>query len=442
MKVAILGLGYVGTVTAACLADRGHEVIGVDVDAGKVEAVNAARCPVVEPGLDALLEKAVAAGALRATTDLSTAVRDSDVSIVCVGTPSAASGATDISYVERVVTDIGTALLERQGRHVVVIRSTVPPGTVAGALEPALEVACPGRLGRDVHVAMCPEFLREGSGVADFYDPPFVVLGGTTEATDPLRELFAFLDAPTHVVPVPIAEGLKLSCNAFHALKVTFANEVSRLYRHLGVDAREVMELFVQDTVLNVSAAYLRPGFAFGGSCLPKDVRSLVHLGRVHAVDLPVLSSVLPSNELIIRELADRIVNRVDEMGGTNRRVALLGLAFKAATDDLRESPNVELAERLIGKGIDLRISDPVVNPNRLRGANLRTINQRLPHLGRVLLDSPEEALRDCPIAVVSSAAPQVADAILAARPAAVFDLTGRLGAAVESLPGYEGVGW
>jgi GDP-mannose 6-dehydrogenase len=309
-------------------------------------------------------------------------------------------------------------------------------------LEPTLEAACPGRLGRDVHVAMCPEFLREGSGVADFFAPPFVVLGGTPRATQPLRELFDFLDAPVHEVPVPVAESLKLSCNAFHALKVTFANELSRLYRCVGVDAREVMELFVQDTVLNVSPAYLRPGFAFGGSCLPKDVRSLMHLGRVNAVDLPVLSGVLPSNELVIRELADRVVARVDEIGGPDRRVALLGLAFKAATDDLRESPNVELAERLIGKGIDIRINDPVVNPKRLRGANLRTMQERLPHLNRVLCDSPAEALRDCPVAVVSSTAPQVASAVLAAAPAAVFDLTGRLGATVESLPGYEGVGW
>jgi GDP-mannose 6-dehydrogenase len=201
------------------------------------------------------------------------------------------------------------------------------------------------------------------------------------------------------------------------------------------------MDLFVRDTVLNVSPAYLRPGFAFGGSCLPKDVRSLMHLGRMHSVDLPVLGGVLPSNELVVRELADRVVARVDEIGG-DRRVALLGLAFKAATDDLRESPNVELAERLIGKGIDLRINDPVVNPHRLRGANLRTMNERLPHLSRVLFDSPAEALRDCPVVVVSSAAPQVATAVLDAAPAAVFDLTGRLGEAIEALPGYEGVGW
>jgi GDP-mannose 6-dehydrogenase len=442
MKVAILGLGYVGTVTATCLADRGHDVIGVDVDAGKVESLAAGRSPVVEPGLDSLLEKAVAAGTLTATTDLPAAVRAAQVSLVCVGTPSAANGSTDVTYVERVVADIGAALRGRAGSHVVVVRSTVPPGTVAGVLEPALEAACPGRLGRDVHVAMCPEFLREGCGVADFFAPPFVVLGGTRQATKPLRELFEFLDAPVHEVPVPVAESLKLSCNAFHALKVTFANELARLYRCVGVDARDVMDLFVQDTVLNVSPAYLRPGFAFGGSCLPKDVRSLMHLGRMHSVDLPVLGGVLPSNELVIRELADRVVARVDEIGGPNRRVALLGLAFKAATDDLRESPNVELAERLIGKGIDLRINDPVVNPQRLRGANLRTINERLPHLGRVLYDSPAQALRDCPVAVVSSAAPQVASAVLAAAPAAVFDLTGRLGATVESLPGYEGVGW
>jgi GDP-mannose 6-dehydrogenase len=440
MKVAVLGLGYVGTVTATCLADRGHDVVGVDVDPAKVEAVNAGRAPVVEPGLEPLMERAVASGFLRATTDLTSAVETAEVSLVCVGTPSAANGSTDLTHVQRVVADIGAALRRREGSHVVVIRSTVPPGTVA-ALAPTLEAACPGRLHHDIHLAMCPEFLREGSGVADFFAPPFVVLGGSPGATQPLRELLDFIDAPVHVVPVPIAESLKLSCNAFHALKVTFANELSRLYRCLGVDAREVMDLFVQDTVLNVSPAYLRPGFAFGGSCLPKDVRSLLHLSRAHAVDLPVLGGVLPSNELVIRELADRVVRRVDEIGGP-RRVALLGLAFKAATDDLRESPNVELAERLIGKGIDLRINDPVVNPQLLRGANLRTVNERLPHLARALHDTPLDALHECQVAVVSNATPQVTSAVLATRPAAVFDLTGRLGGAVESLPGYEGLGW
>jgi GDP-mannose 6-dehydrogenase len=442
MKVAVLGLGYVGAVSATCLADRGHEVIGVDVDPDKVQALNAGQCPVVEPGLDPLTAKAVATGALRATGDLAEALREATVSLVCVGTPSAANGATDVSYVRRVIADIGTVLRDRPGPHVVVIRSTVPPGTVAGVLAPALEETCRGRLGRDVHLAMCPEFLREGCGVADFFDPPFVVLGGEPAATGPLRELFGFVDAPVHEVPVSVAESLKLSCNAFHALKVTFANELARLYRCVGVDSREVMELFVQDTVLNVSPAYLRPGFAFGGSCLPKDVRSLLHLSRVHSVDLPVLAGVLPSNEVVVRDLADRVVRRVDEVGGADRRVALLGLAFKAATDDLRESPNVELAERLIGKGIDLRINDPVVNPARLRGANLRTVNERLPHLGRVLCETPEQALDGAPVVVVSTAAAAVTAAVVTARPAAVFDLTGRLGAAVEALPGYEGIGW
>jgi GDP-mannose 6-dehydrogenase len=291
--------------------------------------------------------------------------------------------------------------------------------------------------------AMCPEFLREGTSVEDFFNAPLMVIGTSDPVVaETVTSLFGFLDQAARVVEPRTAESLKYACNAFHATKVSFANEMARLLRRVGVDSREVMSLFVEDQVLNISPAYLRPGFAFGGSCLPKDVRSLLHLSRVHSVDLPVLAGVLPSNEVVVRDLADRVVRRVDEVGGADRRVALLGLAFKAATDDLRESPNVELAERLIGKGIDLRINDPVVNPARLRGANLRTVNERLPHLGRVLCETPEQALDGAPVVVVSTAAAAVTAAVVAARPAAVFDLTGRLGAAVEALPGYEGIGW
>jgi GDP-mannose 6-dehydrogenase len=278
--------------------------------------------------------------------------------------------------------------------------------------------------------------------VADFFTPPFLVIGGTPEASAAVRELFGFLHCSVHVVPIRAAESIKYACNAFHALKVSFTNELSRLYRLLGVDSREVMGVFVQDYELNISPAYLRPGFAFGGSCLPKDLRSLLYLARMNSVDLPVLQGALASNEMLIRDLADRVVRCVEGNGMTNRRVALLGLSFKHQTDDLRESPSVTLAEILIGKGIDVRIHDPVVNPVQLRGANLRYVQSRLPHLQKLLHGDAAHALEDAHVAVVSTDDPDVVSAVVRLRPRNVFDLHGQLGAGVEALEGYQGVGW
>ena len=440
--MTLFGLGYVGAVTAACLAARGHDVVGVDTDPGKVDALNAGRSPVIEPGLDKLLVEAVASGALRATERATDGVASADVSLVCVGTPSNSHGGTELSQVSRVVGEIGAALAGSDCSHTVVIRSTVPPGTVDDIVIPRLEASSGRTVGTDLQVAMCPEFLREGSSVADFFGPPFLVIGGTAEATKPVRELFGFLDCPVHVVPIRVAESVKYACNAFHALKVSFTNELSRLYRTLDVDAREVMDVFVQDRQLNISPAYLRPGFAFGGSCLPKDLRSLLHLARMSSVDLPVLEATLASNERVARDLADRVLGRVEEAEDADRRVALLGLSFKHQTDDLRESPNVALAEMLIGKGLDVRIHDPVVNPAQLRGANLRYVQSRLPHLHRVLHDDAHQALKGADVAVVSTADPDVVSAVVRANPRTVFDLHGRLGASFEALDGYEGVGW
>ncbi|HEY2830797.1 MAG TPA: nucleotide sugar dehydrogenase [Sporichthyaceae bacterium] len=441
MNIAVLGLGYVGTVTAACLAVKGHRVIGVDVDAGKVNALADGRPPVIEPRLDAIVALAVESDRLRASTVAADAVADADITVVCVGTPSAIDGSTDLAQLSRAVGEVGEALRGRSRPHTVVIRSTVPPGTISDVVAPLLTQRSGRTLGADLHVASCPEFLREGSGVADFFDPPFLVVGGEEAAAAAVRELFHFLPCDTYHVPLGVAEGLKYSCNAFHALKVAFANELASLYRRLGVDARQVMELFVKDTVLNVSPAYLRPGFAFGGSCLPKDVRSLMYLARSTSTDLPVLDAVLASNDHLVRDLAERVVRRVEELGH-NRRVALLGLSFKAATDDLRESPNVALAELLIGKGLELRIHDPVVNPRRLTGANLRQVEARLPHLHRVLYDSPAEAVDGCSVIIVSNADPAGLGAVAAAGAGCVFDLNGRLGPRIEALPGYEGIGW
>jgi GDP-mannose 6-dehydrogenase len=322
------------------------------------------------------------------------------------------------------------------GSHSVVIRSTVPPGTVDKHVAPALERGLNG-VGLRFGAAMCPEFLREGSGISDFYAPSLVIAGtADSEVAAAVTELFGFLAQPVQVVPPRVAESLKYACNAFHATKVSFANEVARLLRLLDVDSRQVMDLFCQDDVLNISPRYLRPGFAFGGSCLPKDLRSLLYMARLNGADLPLLSATLTTNELSISEVIDRVIAH------NARAVALFGLSFKASTDDLRESPNVELAERLIGKGFDVRIYDQVVNPSRLVGANLRYINARLPHLRRLLADQPEDALTGADVAIVSAAGSEVVGALLKSPPLHLIDLSGRLGAGVEALAGYEGLGW
>jgi GDP-mannose 6-dehydrogenase len=436
MKVAVIGLGYVGTVTAACLAANGHDVWGVDVDAAKVEEIRAGRSPVAEPGLDAIVARSVADGSLHATTSSAEAVAGAELSLVCVGTPSTNRGAADMTYIRRAVADIAAALAGpgAAGPHSVIIRSTVPPGTVEELVVPLLTRLDGSAI---AGAGMCPEFLREGSGVADFYAPPMIVVGTADPVVaDAVTRLLGFLSQPVQVVGVRTAEALKYACNAFHATKVSFTNELSRLFRHLGVDSREVMALFCEDRVLNISPAYLRPGYAFGGSCLPKDLRSLLHLARIAGLDLPLLAGAMSTNDLVISEVVDRVV------ACDARKVALLGLSFKANTDDLRESPNVELAERLIGKGFEVQVYDQIVNPAQLVGANRRYVESRLPHLQRVLTREPGQALRGAGVAVVSTSDAAVVEALLAAAPAHLIDLSGRLGPQVEALPGYEGIGW
>jgi GDP-mannose 6-dehydrogenase len=437
MNIALFGLGYVGTVTSACLASHGHRVWGVDPDATKVGLINDGRSPVVEPGLDPLVTDAVASGALVATSVAAAAVANADVVLLCVGTPSRPNGGADLTAIERAAAEVGAALATNDRYVSVVVRSTVPPGTVEDVVAPILQRTSGKELGVDFGVAMCPEFLREGTGLKDFFDPPFTVIGSGNEATvEQLSELFSFIPRPIHVMPVREAESLKYACNAFHAVKVSFANELARLYRHLGVDAREVMRVFVEDDRLNISPAYLRPGFAFGGSCLPKDLRSLLAMARSHDLEMRVLSGVLATNEHLIDD-AFRLVQ-----DSTGKSIAMLGLSFKSETDDLRESPFVELAERLIGKGYDLRIHDPIVNPARLFGANLRYVKDRLPHLHRVLVDTPEQALDGCDVAIVAVSNPGFELELLQRKPDLIIDLSGRLHPEVERLPGYVGIGW
>lgn len=440
MRIAVFGLGYVGAVTAAGLASRGHEVCGVDVDPVKVDLIRSGRSPVVEPGIDELVRDGVASGRLRATTAAAEALDRADVSLLCVGTPSTPQGDTDLTYVRRAVADIRAAMAVAppppSGFHAVVVRSTVPPGTGDDVVAPAF-AGEPLPAGWAVGTAMCPEFLREGSGVADFFDPPFVVLGSAnSRVRDTMDRLFAFLGRDLRHIDVRAAESLKYACNAFHATKVSFANEMARIFRVFGVDSREVMDIFCEDRVLNISPAYLRPGFAFGGSCLPKDLRALLHMARSHALDVPLLAGSLRTNEIVVRDALDRLV------AGPSKVVAMLGLSFKMDTDDLRESPNVELVERLIGKGFDVRVYDPIINPERLIGANLRYIDAKLPHLRRLLAGTPEEALDGADTAVVATSDRAVLGALLAAPPPRILDLSGRLGLDIERLAGYEGIGW
>lgn len=438
MKVAVFGLGYVGTVTAAVLAAHDHEVWGVDVDEPKVQQVASGKSPVSEPGLDDLVAAGARSGRLHATTDAAVALDGAALSIVCVGTPSSHAGSTDLRHVLGVVDHIGQALAAsgRVGRHALVVRSTVPPGTVEDVVAPRLRTAL-GTAPVEVGVGMCPEFLREGSAIADFYDAPMTVLGTHDDhVAAAVTELLGFLGSPVRVVAPRDAEALKYACNAFHATKVSFANELGRLFRLLGVDARRVMALFCEDTKLNLSANYLSPGFAFGGSCLPKDLRSLLYLARTNFVDLPLLSGTLATNHLAVDEVVSRVV------ATDARTVALLGLSFKMHSDDVRESPYVDVAETLIGKGFDVRIHDPGIDTERLIGQNRRYFESKLPHVQRALRPSALDALEGADLALVSTSDPGVVDALSRCPPPHLIDLSGRLGPVVEGLPCYEGIAW
>jgi GDP-mannose 6-dehydrogenase len=437
VDITVFGLGYVGTVTAACLARAGHTVYGVDPDAGKVALLERGVSPVIEPQLDDLVRETRAAGSFVVGIDGDEAVARSDVSLVCVGSPSNRSGGVDLQFLEQVSAEIGAALAGRRRFHGVMYRSTMPPGSVENELLHILADKSGRTPDTDFGVAMCPEFLREGSGVGDFFEPPFTVIGTRDERMARLaHDVFDFLSAPVFDVPLATAEALKYACNSFHALKVAFTNEVARLFASAGVDGREMMQIFIRDERLNASAAYLRPGFAFGGPCLPKDLRALLDFARMQNVDTPLLHSVLPSNDEHLRSVLDRVLARRPQ------RVALLGLSFKQETDDLRESPFVELAERLTGKGVDVRIFDPIVNPGRLRGANLRYVTERLQHLQRMLHETPQAALEGADVAVVGAPDGNAIEALIANAPRHVIDVSGRLPRDVEKLAGYEGAAW
>ena len=430
-------MGYVGLVSAACFARDGFEVIGVDVAESKVKSVNDGESPIVEEGIRDLVAGVVASGALRATTDAEEAVARSDVSLICVGTPSRKNGSIDLSFVRRVSEEIGAAMAGRSEPHVAILRSTSIPGTLEEIVVPSLQEHSGKEIGDGVHACMNPEFLREGSSIKDFYDPPFTLYGATDDfAASQLERLYAHIDAPIHRVSIKAAEMVKYACNAFHAVKVSFANDIGNVAAALGIDGQEVMEVVCRDTKLNISPAYLKPGFAFGGSCLPKDVRALSHEGRRHDVETPVLRAALATNEGQVKRAVDMIL----ETG--SRSVALLGLSFKEGTDDLRESPMVTLAESLIGKGVQLKIFDRNVKEAGMIGANRAYVESHIPHIWSLMTDSVADALEGADVIVLANRDPEFASvADLREDHQVVIDLA-------RALPGrttgewYRGICW
>jgi GDP-mannose 6-dehydrogenase len=401
MRISVFGLGYVGAVSCGCFANDGFEVIGVDVNAAKVALMNEGRSPIVEARIGDLIADAVRVGRLRATTDVAEAVVDSEISVVSVGTPSSPNGRVSLDALRRVSEQIGCALRRKTGRHLVVVRSTVLPGTVRSVVVPALEQASGRALGGDLGVCFNPEFLREGSSVEDHYQPPYTLIGAWNSCDgEQTASLYTKVGAPVHYVPVETAEMVKYACNAFHALKITFANEIGIAAQAWDVDSHAVMKLVCADTKLNLSPRYLMPGFAFGGSCLPKDLRALLYGAREADLELPMMQSILLSN----RHQIDRAIEMVVGLG--RRRIGLLGISFKAGTDDLRESPLVTMAEALIGKGLDLRIYDDAVSLARLVGANKEYIEREIPHIASLLVNDFPAMIDRAEVLIVGNTSP------------------------------------
>lgn len=396
MKISIFGLGYVGAVSAGCLANEGHVVIGVDPNQTKVDLINQGHTPIIEKDIGEIIKKGVHEGRLRATTNPVEAINSTELSFICVGTPSQLNGNLDLKYVRRVCENIAQALKEKAQRHVVVVRSTVLPGTMRNVVIPTLEGFSGKKAGHGFGVCNNPEFLREGTAVHDFYHPPKTVIGETdTLSGDLLASLYDKMDAPLVRADVEIAEMVKYVDNAWHALKVGFGNEIGNVCKALGIDGHAVMEIFCKDTKLNISASYLKPGFAFGGSCLPKDLRALTYKARTLDLNLPILKAILPSNVLQVERGLQMI------MGKGNKKVGVLGMSFKADTDDLRESPVVEVIERLIGKGYDIRIYDRNVRLASLVGANRDYILNRIPHISRLMVEGIEEIMSHAETVVI-----------------------------------------
>lgn len=409
MKISIFGLGYVGAVSLACLSRDGHDVVGVDIDETKLELIMAGKTPVVEEGMVELMQRVAASGKVSVTTDAQRAVRESEISLVCVGTPSAANGSQDQGAVLRLAEQMGLAIAAKSEPHVVVFRSTLVPGTVEDVLRPIIEAKSGKKDGEGFHLCFQPEFLREGSSIRDYDKPPFTIVGAShAYPVERLRALFGQLPCEFIQTSVRSAEMMKYCCNNFHALKITFANETARLCGALGVDPFEVMDLVCRDTQLNISRAYLKPGFAFGGSCLPKDLRATAYLAKTRDVEIPMLASIMQSN----RDHLDLALHKIVARG--KRKIGFIGLSFKTGTDDLRESPLVTLAEQLIGKGMQLSVYDPEVHLAKLLGANRRYIENHLPHIGELLQADIRQVIAESEVLVLGLTGQQVFDAVAA----------------------------
>ena len=436
MRISIFGLGYVGAVCAACLSVRGHNVIGVDVSKEKIDLINQGKSPIVEPGLGELLKKGVEQGVLKGTTDVQEAVLTTDVSFICVGTPSKKNGDLDLVYLEAVCKEIGQALRDKTERHTIVVRSTVLPGTIKNVVIPTLESVSGKVAGVDFGVATNPEFLRESTAIKDYDFPAMTVIGEFDKASgDLLEELFKDLEAPVIRKSVEVAEMIKYTCNVWHAVKVTFANEIGAIAKACGVDGREVMDVVCQDTKLNISPYYMKPGFAFGGSCLPKDVRALTYRAGSLDVEHPMLASVMASNKSQVEHALELVTNY------GKKKIALLGLSFKSSTDDLRESPLVELAEKLIGKGYELKIFDENVEYARVFGANKEYIESKIPHVSSLLCSNLLEVVDASDVVILGNGDKKFAEVLSnISSEKQVLDLVGFMSTA--SKPGQEGICW
>ncbi|MBX2846821.1 MAG: nucleotide sugar dehydrogenase [Acidiferrobacterales bacterium] len=438
MDIAIIGLGYVGCVSAACLASAGHNVVGVDISQEKVDLINQGKSPIIEKDIDELVSESVKAGRLSATTDVSAAIAVSELSLVCVGTPSRVNGSLDLTYIRNSVSDVANALKDHDAYHVVAIRSTMLPGTLEDVVLPLLEEGSGKKVGDAIGLCANPEFLREGTAISDYRNPPFTLVGAWDErSAASLENLYGDLDQPFLKVEIRVAEMVKYSCNIYHALKVGFANEMGVLCKELQIDSHKVMDIFKQDKVLNISPAYLTPGFAFGGSCLPKDLRAITQKAKELDVSIPILESVLPSNQVHI-ERAFKLVQKTGL-----KKIGILGLSFKAGTDDLRESPIVQLAERLLGKGYEISIYDENVIMANLLGANKQFIEQVIPHLTKLLNNSLDAVLEASDVLIVSQQSKDFGDleSKIESRHH-IIDLVRALESDFESNDQYQGICW
>jgi GDP-mannose 6-dehydrogenase len=435
MKITVFGLGYVGSVVSACMAQDGHDVTGIDLDIGKVHAINNSQSPIVEPQLGEAIGTAVAAGRLRAQT---TVKEVGDVSFVSVGTPSNENGSFGVAQLLRVAGEIGLLLAKTSHFHVVNIRSTVLPGTVEDKIIPLLEAASGKKVGEEFGVCVNPEFMRETTAVYDYYHPPLTVIGSTDQRSgDLIASLYDRINAPVERCTIRAAEMMKYACNAFHAVKITFANEVGNFCKAMGIDSHEVMEIFCKDLKLNLSPYYLKPGFAFGGSCLPKDLRALLYETKLRDVEMPMLNSLFSSNRLQV----ERAVDRVRKTG--KRKIGVLGLSFKAGTDDLRESPIVNLIENLIGKGYSVSVYDEEVSLARIHGANKRYIEQTIPHISSLMKERIEEVVGESEVIVVAKKGKSFEDSVAGLNHGSmVIDLVRIFSDRSREPAYYEGICW